>query len=170
MNENYSFTLPNNLFVDNDFEDKITISVSLVNGDDLPDWLYFDANTGTFSGIPTDVTTLNIRITATDIFGASTNEDYKLVVYDNASAIASSEIEDMISVYPNPASNVVNITIPKILKNTTINIIDESGRIVISNKAIAGNNSIDISKLSPGMYIIEVKDDLSSTKQKFVIK
>ena len=170
VNENFSFTLPNNLFIDNDFEDKITLSVSLANGEELPAWLSFDPKTLTFTGMPTQITTLKIRITATDLFGASNYEDFKLVVYDNASAIPGSEIENMISIYPNPAYDIVNVSIPEILTNTSINIIDESGRTVISKKATSNFNTIDLSQLAPGMYIIEIKDNLSSTKQKLIIK
>jgi Ca2+-binding RTX toxin-like protein len=69
----FSFTLPQDTFLDVDAGDTLTYSATL---DDmffspLPDWLTLDGATGTFSGTPTndEVGFLNIRVVASDQSG-----------------------------------------------------------------------------------------------------
>ena len=78
----FSFQIPANTFTDVDAGDTLTYTATLDNGDALPTWLTFDAATRTFSGIPAnaDITTLNIKVTATDNSGASVNDIFTLTV------------------------------------------------------------------------------------------
>ncbi|MBK8132336.1 MAG: putative Ig domain-containing protein [Gammaproteobacteria bacterium] len=48
----FSFTLPTGSFRDVDVGDALIYTATLANGDPLPDWLTFDAQTRTFSGTP----------------------------------------------------------------------------------------------------------------------
>ena len=48
----FSFTVPTNTFADVDAGDSLTYTATLANGNPLPSWLTFDANTRTFSGTP----------------------------------------------------------------------------------------------------------------------
>ncbi|MFA5971964.1 MAG: putative Ig domain-containing protein [Lentimicrobiaceae bacterium] len=62
----FNFTIPDNSFFDEDGDTLFAYSVSLINGDALPSWLNFNAQTKTFSGTPTETVELKIIITATD--------------------------------------------------------------------------------------------------------
>ncbi|MBW4491934.1 MAG: DUF4347 domain-containing protein [Oscillatoria princeps RMCB-10] len=56
--------------------DQIQYSAALANGSPLPGWLYFDSNTGTFSGTPAnaDAGTASIKVVASDTpFGPAAN-------------------------------------------------------------------------------------------------
>lgn len=66
--EVFSYTLPQGLFSDQDSGDVLTYSASLQGSAYLPEWMWFDATTGTFGGNPgtNDIGTFNIRVTATD--------------------------------------------------------------------------------------------------------
>lgn len=68
-----AFTLPDNLFVDIESQNNLTLSATLHDGQPLPSWLNFDSTTGTLSGTPQDgdVGNLHILITATDEGGLS---------------------------------------------------------------------------------------------------
>ena len=63
----FSYTLPTNAFADQD-GDAITFSATLPNGDPLPAWLSFDADTRTFSGTPDDpdIGTVSVKIVLSD--------------------------------------------------------------------------------------------------------
>jgi Ca2+-binding RTX toxin-like protein len=78
----FSFTFAANTFSDADALDRLTYTATLANGDDLPDWLEFDAETRTFSGTPEngDVGEITIRVTATDGGGESVSTDFTLTV------------------------------------------------------------------------------------------
>jgi CubicO group peptidase (beta-lactamase class C family) len=62
-------------------------------------------------------------------------------------------------IFPNPASNILNITSAS-ATTLTVQILDLSGREMI-NKKISGNTGLDISGLSPQVYIIRITDDKS---------
>ncbi len=80
----FSFILPSNTFFDDDLihGDSLTLSATLADGSVLPDWLGFDAATGTFTGTPDnwDVGNYEIRVIATDLAGTSVFDDFVLTV------------------------------------------------------------------------------------------
>lgn len=86
-NKNFSFRLPENSFIDIDKGDTLTYSATLANGDKLPDWLKFDAASGTFSGkTPNKIhRDLEIRVTAIDKIAATGNSNGSLSVSDTFS-------------------------------------------------------------------------------------
>lgn len=66
VGHSFSFTIPENAFIDEDGETLFTYSFTLTNGKPLPSWLIFDAPTNTFSGTPMEAGDLRIIVTATD--------------------------------------------------------------------------------------------------------
>ncbi len=81
----FSMTLLPGLYTDVDAGDKLTFAMALANGQALPAWLQFDANTGQLSGTPsaadaTGAAGLSLRVTATDLRGASANTTFSLTV------------------------------------------------------------------------------------------
>ena len=65
----FSYTFPDTTFNDSDTGDTLTYTATLADADDSPlstTWLAFDAVTRTFSGTPTAVETLAVRVTASD--------------------------------------------------------------------------------------------------------
>ena len=69
-------------FADEDLNDTLTLSASLVGGAALPAWLNFDPNTGLFSGTPAndDVGTISIELIATDTAGATADDTFDITV------------------------------------------------------------------------------------------
>ncbi|MEM8686310.1 MAG: calcium-binding protein [Pseudomonadota bacterium] len=61
------FTLPGDTFSDENGDD-LTLTARLANGDDLPSWLSFDAETRTFNGLPPQDASgsLNLAVVASD--------------------------------------------------------------------------------------------------------
>lgn len=77
----FAFTIPTGSFTDPN-GDALSYSAELRNGGHLPQWLVFDANTGTFSGTPDagDVGTISVVVIATD--GNETASDSFDIVID----------------------------------------------------------------------------------------
>ncbi|WP_200384611.1 putative Ig domain-containing protein [Rhodocyclus tenuis] len=84
----FNFTLPAGSFRDIDIGDVLTYKATLANGDPLPAWLSFDAQTGTFSGTPAngDVGELRLAVIATDLSGASASQLFALDVTNSNDA------------------------------------------------------------------------------------
>jgi Ca2+-binding RTX toxin-like protein len=81
-NAAFGFTIPVGTFADIDVGDTLSYSATLADGDPLPGWLSFDAQTGNFSGTPPSNAAghLNLRVTATDLAGASVSDSFNLTV------------------------------------------------------------------------------------------
>ena len=80
--ETFSFTFDEDTFNDVDAGDSLTYSATWTDGSGLPNWLTFDAETRTFSGIPVneDVGTLNLQVTATDNDGELVSTTFELEI------------------------------------------------------------------------------------------
>ncbi|WP_218653201.1 Calx-beta domain-containing protein [Nostoc sp. TCL26-01] len=81
-NKLFTFTIPENTFIDIDKADILTYSATDVNGNALPKWLTFDAKTRTFNfnGTSTDTKSsiLDIKLEAKDSKGASSSKVFSL--------------------------------------------------------------------------------------------
>jgi hypothetical protein len=62
----FSFTLPLETFFDDDGNNTLTYSATLSDGSPLPAWLVFDSASQTFSGTPAAVTSITVKVTASD--------------------------------------------------------------------------------------------------------
>ncbi len=63
----------------------------------------------------------------------------------------ASFIENKISLYPNPTNSVLNV---EAKENTNIKIVNMLGAAVVTQKLSEGNNSINVSNLTNGVYFI----------------
>lgn len=83
----FDFTVRDDAFLDRDRDDILTFSATLADGDALPAWLSFDAESLTFSGTPAapgDVGRLTVRVTVNDGMSGVASDDFTLTVRDAA--------------------------------------------------------------------------------------
>ena len=66
VDEEFSYTFPENTFNDLDAGDTLTYAATQGDGTALPSWLTFTASTRTFSGTPTATGTVSVKVTASD--------------------------------------------------------------------------------------------------------
>lgn len=105
------------------------------------------------------------------------NENYTLLISgaDTGTLSTPTEVLDSIKLYPNPASEFVNITMNGQLSGSKIqvNIFDTLGKRVI-NKSYDNDSSfeqrINTSSLDAGIYIVKVSDGEASTTKKLIIR
>jgi hypothetical protein len=93
----FSFQFAANVFGDVDSGDTLTYTAELANGDDLPSWLSFDADTRTFSGTPEqdDIGTISIKVTAKDGSNATASTTFDIVIGEtNDAPTVANEIAD----------------------------------------------------------------------------
>lgn len=68
-------------------------------------------------------------------------------------------------VYPNPASEEINVVLPNNVEEASISIVDALGREAFEGKVSALNHKIDVSSLNEGMYFVKITSgDLTATK------
>ena len=71
--------------------------------------------------------------------------------------MSTDEIETALeySVYPNPAADVLNISVSE--NNTSISIYDIVGKNISEMKLVNGNNTLNIENLNAGVYFYSIK-------------
>lgn len=66
-------------------------------------------------------------------------------------------LNEKIVVYPNPTMNSISFQTEKSLENEKVSIVNLSGQIV-AKKQISSSNSIDLSELQTGVYLIQFEN------------
>jgi len=67
--------------------------------------------------------------------------------------------------YPMPASDFVNIIIPKVSESTIIHIIDLAGNVVASRSTIYNQvSTFDLSNIKAGFYMVKLFNNNENTK------
>ena len=74
-------------------------------------------------------------------------------------------LKTIINIYPNPANNILHIDATGQFKNYTSSLYDLEGRLM---KTATNTNALDVSGISPGIYLLEIADQQSS--ERFVEK
>jgi VCBS repeat-containing protein len=85
----FTLSLPAGTFTDIDRNDSLTYTATLADGTPLPSWLTFDPATQSFGGTreATSVESYQIRVIATDRFGASASDDFGLTIAPSGSGV-----------------------------------------------------------------------------------
>ena len=71
------------------------------------------------------------------------------------SSSADSKIESLIEIYPNPTTDIINIT--ELTEPSIINVFNVSGQLVLTKSSAESNEKIDLSSLDNGIYIIVIE-------------
>jgi len=78
-----------------------------------------------------------------------------IIIVENNSGIADNKLQAGISVYPNPANNLMTIKAANDLVGSQYLISDQTGRKVLNGKLANEATPVDISQLTPGVYLIQ---------------
>ena len=80
-------------------------------------------------------------------------------------------LENAVSVYPNPANGVINVDLTsELTKNSTLEVYDALGKLVVKQVLANELNSINISTLSNGIYTFKVLNNSKLVKMGKLIK
>ncbi|PKQ46938.1 T9SS type A sorting domain-containing protein [Confluentibacter flavum] len=79
----------------------------------------------------------------------------------------SIEPTNQIMIYPNPVKNNTKIYLQD-LNNGTVSIFDINGRMVLSKEVHNNTNTLDLSHLSAGLYLLNLNSDKGSITKKII--
>lgn len=88
--------------------------------------------------------------------------------YDPLTGINSSSIESNIGIFPNPFSSLTTIKFSKEQKNTTIKIMDVSGREIKSITFCGKQLELEIEEMKAGIYFLSITSEESTYYQKLI--
>lgn len=87
----------------------------------------------------------------------------------NASSESTVENNDF-AIFPNPAKNKINISQEFVTANAQITVTNVYGKNVKVQTLSMGNNSLDISNLAKGIYLLNINNNGKSVTKKFVVE
>jgi len=98
---------------------------------------------------------------------------YTLKVQLGTASIAGEGTEitnsDVLKVYPNPASDVLNISVPGLNGNqSSIRVVDMKGTVMMEEKITRSLQQINISRLPKGVYMLKLMNGDKTTTSKFI--
>lgn len=79
-------------------------------------------------------------------------------------------IQAAIEVYPNPASNVINIELNEAAANAQVRTFNTAGQLMKVMEMNSGSASMDISELPTGVYYLEVATENGTAIEKIVVE
>lgn len=83
----------------------------------------------------------------------------------------SNQIASTLSIFPNPAAEVISLQTGTIFQQGKVNVYDMVGRLVYSIENMTGETlQLNLKDLPEGMYLIEVLEDNRIWNGKAVIK
>ncbi|NOQ73946.1 MAG: T9SS type A sorting domain-containing protein [Crocinitomix sp.] len=109
--------------------------------------------------------TVDDQVFSTDVW---TEVDEDLVFSNDCASLNVAENTDFeLSVYPNPTSEILNIS--SNLNNFEVRFYAISGEVLLFEKSTSGNQSIDVSSLSQGVYLVELIGEGKVFKEQIVV-
>ncbi|WP_192501521.1 T9SS type A sorting domain-containing protein [Flavobacterium sp. PL002] len=138
-------------------------------------WEFKDVTKGQWVTLSNEFTTLNpvmeqnftITVLEDDYFGVGYGNFYVDDFYiENISNVDTIELEH-VSVFPNPSSDLVNVTCPE---GSEITVYNGLGASVINIQRAKKLNPVSISSLASGIYFVKIKNSGSQAVKKIIVK
>lgn len=113
------------------------------------------------AGTAIDTGNYSIALIATDECGRTDTCFMALAVLDTAQTVNGIKTNNTdllgVKVYPNPATHQLNIDLPKnITGKVTVDVISNDNRVVLQQSLSYRSNSVDISELPVGVYLVKL--------------
>jgi hypothetical protein len=85
--------------------------------------------------------------------------------------VAEIRMADAIQLFPNPASSVVNIVLPKEANlPMQLSLFDQHGRLLMHQSLFSSRSELNVHDLSPGCYTVQMVSDLFVVNKRLVVQ
>lgn len=160
---------------------------------DFSDGVTLNTNVSTYTAnqwyevqIERTLTNIILRVNGTQVasypnWGTGTSAKFVGIRYDNygsgfnvddltieVPASSASFVANSISIYPNPATSVINLTSKDGLTFENVTIVDVNGRTVKTVAINQTQSQINVSELNSGIYFLNIETNEGSTVKKFI--
>ena len=96
----------------------------------------------------------DVALTVTNAGGSNTITNYDYIAVDHVTVISEPTMNEL-SIYPNPAKDVLKVQSPDIIEN--ISIINILGSVVLNSAPGDNNCNLDLSDFDVGIYFVMVQ-------------
>lgn len=148
-----------------------TASVSVGSGTGVAPYTYSWSN-GSTAATAEQLEAGTYTVTVTDATGCTASESVTVVFFRVANGVTDTELSTGVNVYPNPATNTVNLSFTEPVNNIAVTIYSYVGAQVWSKKFTGAHQLLELplNNIAPGMYFIEISAANGATQQKLMIK
>ncbi|MFB6317064.1 T9SS type A sorting domain-containing protein [Saccharicrinis sp. FJH54] len=97
-------------------------------------------------------------------------DDIKLYSVDLGNNIEYNDLKEIITIYPNPSSGILNIRLKAVYKKIQVDVYDLTGKMVLNE--IFNDKyevALSVNNLLPGTYIIKVNPDNEISALKYIV-
>mgnify|MGYP001627753285 FL=1 len=110
-----------------------------------------------------------VSLTATDEYGNMSSCDFELTV-ESVLGVNENSMDAGVVLYPNPASNVVNLVNKTNIALEQIMIFDINGKLVnqIDLRTMQGEQAVDVSSMAAGVYMVQIIGEKGSTVKRLI--
>lgn len=150
---------------------KTYLNINKVTADILATQNYIDANAPTSSLRRFD-TSVDEVLDFINIRYANVSEELSYYKVDNTSILPNLAQFGNMQIYPNPASNIINIELPDVTSsNAKIEILNMLGQCIYSTSIYTNNRpfQVDLTSVPSGQYIVVIYTKLKKYTQKLII-
>ena len=167
VGEAFSYTIPDSTFIDDDANNTITCNVT----SRLPAWLYYDPETKTFTGIPTEEGNVNIAVKAIDSDGAFASTSFSLKI-EKSSGSTDQPFEQSFRLFPNPARDKIHLSFGTAdYENAKVSITDRVGKEIFSEIIHSCSTAtIDLPACPAGIYFLSLTIDGAVFDKKIILE
>ncbi|TGE21420.1 T9SS type A sorting domain-containing protein [Hymenobacter aquaticus] len=110
--------------------------------------------------------------TSCNAYSYGETEDYSVTIsggtaFAGVSGISAGSVSNRFDVYPNPATDRLNIALPNNAEVLSVQVMDVRGALSTAAR-YEGNGQLNVSGLAKGMYTLTVSDGQTTYRQRFV--
>jgi hypothetical protein len=95
----------------------------------------------------------------------SFNSTLAMVIEGDNVLSVSAAVKELISIYPNPSSNFINLNLPKGISVSNVEVYDILGK---AKQVSLDNNTLDIRSLAAGVYFLSIQTNSGNITKKII--
>ena len=107
-----------------------------------------------------------VTLTVTGVCGTSTFMDSVYIFIQNIDEVEALSF----GMYPNPADDNITITASSVLSKANIEVMDATGRIVLTTNASGNRFNLNLNTLEAGPYFIRITDEGKTSTQRLIVR
>lgn len=121
----------------------------------------------------TVITVYTVTLKASNLSGTASAVQTVSVELKNCTGIAQNNLAELLSVYPNPAKDVINVSLPSGLDSYSVKLVNILGAVALEEK-VTGNNkdviTINMANKPKGVYFLTVEANREKATRKIIIE
>jgi hypothetical protein len=110
----------------------------------------------------------DLNVFNNDLFFSTGLGSYYRVKYKNTLGLETNQLENKIRIFPNPASDIINVNFFNTIPKAKVIIFNISGKLILLKEIDDNFNQINISELSKGIYFMKIETNETTVTKKVI--